>query len=141
VAKSLGLKPTNGVLALLDERTSPSNTIVAARAGNCYAMVLPTEGVAADSSTLIASRAMSAMLADIKRDYQSSTIIVDLPPMLAGDDVIALLPRLDCVLLVAAAGKTTPAEIQECNRHLQSTEVVRMVLNKAAEPSHNYYYY
>ena len=141
VAKTLGVHVTSGVLDVLDDRTSVSSAVVGARAGSCPAMVLPTERPASDSSALITSRAMTGMLQDIKRDYQSSIIIIDLPPMLAGDDVIALLPQLDCVLLVAAAGKTTPAEIQECNKHLQSTEVVRLVLNKAPERSAQYYYY
>ena len=53
----------------------------------------------------------------------------------------SVLPQLDCVLLVAAIGTSTIAEIQECNKHLQTTEVVRLVLNKVTEPSANYYYY
>jgi len=36
-------------------------------------------------------------------------------------------------LLVAAVGTSTIAEIEECNRYLQATEVVRFVLNKVPE--------
>jgi protein-tyrosine kinase len=32
-------------------------------------------------------------------------VIFDLPPMLAADDVLAFLPNVDCVILVAAASK------------------------------------
>jgi Mrp family chromosome partitioning ATPase len=140
VANTLGFNVESGLLAVLQDRTDLPNAIVAARAGNYHAMVLPAEGRIPDSSAWIASRAMSVMLQDIKGDYQASTLIVDLPPMLVSDDVIALLPQLDCVLLVAAAGKTTRAEIEECNKHLQSTEVVRLVLNKAQERTRSYYY-
>ena len=73
---------------------------------------------------------MSGVLQKIKQDYQSSIIIVDLPPLLSSDDVLAFLPRLDCVLLVTAVGTTTIAEIKESSNHLQSTELVRIVLNK-----------
>jgi protein-tyrosine kinase len=56
-------------------------------------------------------------------------------PLLQGDEVLALLPRVDCVLLVTAAGVSTQQQIIECNKHLQSIEVVRLVLNKAAHES------
>ena len=71
---------------------------------------------------------------------QGWTVIVDLPPVLCSDDVIAILPQIDCVLLVAAAGATTKSEIEECNRHLQSAEVVRLVLNKVPDEAARYYY-
>jgi MinD-like ATPase involved in chromosome partitioning or flagellar assembly len=84
---------------------------------------------------------MAAMLEDIKREYHSKTVILDLPPILSGDDVIAILPQMDCVLLVTAVGTTTVAQIKECNKHLQSAEVVRIVVNKVPETSTNYHYY
>ena len=70
----------------------------------------------------------------------SHTVILDMPPMLVSDEVITLLPRIDCVLLVAAVGTTTPAEIAECNRHLQAAEVVRLVVNKVPGTGNRYYY-
>ena len=79
------------------------------------------------------SRAMRDLLQDIKRSYQSHIIIVDLPPILASDDVIAVLPQIDSVLLVAAVGQTKASEIEECKRHLQSSHLVRVVVNKATE--------
>jgi predicted GTPase len=54
--------------------------------------------------------------------------------------VIAIVPQVDCVLLVTAVGTSTVAEIKQCNRHLQSSEVVRVVVNKVEEPSAKYYY-
>ena len=67
-------------------------------------------------------------------------MILDMPPMLLSDEVITLLPQIDCVLLVAASGLTTTSEISECNRHLQSANVVRLVLNKVPRIEHQYYY-
>ena len=64
---------------------------------------------------------------------QSQITILDLPPLLMGHDALSILPQVDCVLLVAAVGTSTIAEIEECNRYLQATEVVRFVLNKVPE--------
>ena len=140
VAACLGLKCDEGVLSVLEGRTTLSDAIIPARVGNLRFMVLPTASTIR-SSELISSRAMTAMLEDIKREYHSETIILDLPPILSGDDVIAILPQMDCVLLVAAVGTTTVAQIKECNKHLQSAEVVRIALNKVLETSTDHYYY
>ena len=140
VAACLGLKCDEGVLSVLEGRTTLSDAIIPARVGNLRFMVLPTASTIR-SSELISSRAMTAMLEDIKREYQSKTIILDLPPILSGDDVIAILPQIDCVLLVAAVGTTTVSQIKECNKHLQSAEVVRIALNKVLETSTDHYFY
>jgi MinD-like ATPase involved in chromosome partitioning or flagellar assembly len=78
----------------------------------------------------MASRAMNELLEQIKREFQSQIIIVDLPPLLSSDNVHAVLPNLDCILLVTAFRVTTPAQINESVKHLRSTEIVRLVLNK-----------
>jgi protein-tyrosine kinase len=140
VASTLGLKGRHGVLGVLEGRATLADAIIQARINTHQLLVLPTEAPRLGSAELIASRAMSAMLQDIKRDFKSRTVILDLPPMLASDDVIALLPQVDCVVLVAAVGTSTVSEIKECNKHLQSAEVVRLVLNKASEQISQYYY-
>ena len=72
---------------------------------------------------------MGNLLQDLRRDYQ--TIVVDLPPILSSDDVIRILPQIDCVLLVAAVGLSKLSDVEESMRHLQSSQLVRVVLNKA----------
>jgi hypothetical protein len=88
----------------------------------------------------MASRAMDALLQEIKRSFPNWTVVIDLPPILASDDVISILPRLDCVAFVVGAGTTTAEEIKECNRHLESAEVVRVILNKSEDAGARYYY-
>jgi len=141
IATSMGLNCKTGVFGVLEGHTNLSNAIIPTRAGNCQVMVLPTEKSTSDSSAWMVSREMTALLQEIKRDYRSHIVIVDLPPMLASDDVIALMPQLDCILLVAAVGKSTVSEIEECNTHLHSAEVVRLVLNKVPELNAQYYAY
>jgi protein-tyrosine kinase len=139
IATSLGLGCDAGALGVLEGRTTLSGAIIHARVGSQRLMILPTSS-AIGSAELMASSAMVKMFQDLKRDYHSQIIILDLPPILSSDDVIAVLPQIDCVLLVVAVGTSTVAEIEECNRHLQTAEVVRVVLNKVPEASTNYYY-
>lgn len=139
IAKNLGLYPAGGgVLDLLKEQTTLQNVVMPIRAENQRIVVVPTASTR-ESSELMNSRAMSNLLQNLRRDYQ--TIVVDLPPILSSDDVIRLLPQLDCVILVAAVGHSKLSEVEESKRHLQSSQIVRIVLNKAARVSSNYYYY
>jgi Mrp family chromosome partitioning ATPase len=138
VASCLGIKCQNGLLSVLDGRSGLPDAMVQARIDSYQFLVLPTEGPILGSSELLASRAMSSLLQTIKRDFKTYTVILDMPPMLTGDDVIALLPQLDCVLLVAAVGTSTLSELKQCSKHLQSAEVVRVVLNKTPDSTVGY---
>jgi MinD superfamily P-loop ATPase len=84
---------------------------------------------------------MEAVLKTIKRDFRTRVVIFDLPPLLLGDDVISILPRMDAALLVTSVGNTSISDIKECQRHLRRTPVVRVVVNKATETAGSYYGY
>jgi protein-tyrosine kinase len=141
IAKYLGIKCRSGIVSVLADRSSLSSAMVHALVGSSRIIVLPAETSTSDSSAWMTSRPMNAMLQNLKRDYPSHIVVVDLPPMLSTDDAISVLPRLDCLLLVAAVGRTTTAEMEECNRHLRSADVVRIVLNKVPELNAQYYGY
>jgi protein-tyrosine kinase len=140
VAASLGLKCREGLLDVIEAGVDVDMATVQVRAGNSRVEVLPTTP-ASNASDLIDSSALKALLRDIAERGRSRIIILDLPPILTSHDVISLLPELDCVLLVAAAGLSTIADIEECSKYLQATDVVRFVLNKVPNAATNYAYY
>jgi protein-tyrosine kinase len=140
VANSLGLRCRGGVVGVLEGRIEVDSAIVQARVGASSLDVLPS-APASNSSDLVGSSAMMMLLQDVKRQAQSRIAILDLPPLLTGHDVISILPQVDCVLLVAAVGTSRVSEIEECNKYLQGTDVVRFVLNKVPESSTKYVYY
>jgi protein-tyrosine kinase len=141
IANCLGLRLADGgVLDVLEERATLRSAMRPVRAGNQRIVVLPTAATK-ESSELMGSRNMRNLLQDIRKAYPSHIIIVDLPPILSSDDVIAVLPQIDCILLVAAVGQTKAAEVEDCTRHLRSSNLVRLVVNKATEAISNYYYY
>jgi len=132
VANYLGLKCRDGVLGIVEERIEVNSAIIPVRAGSSKLEVLPTASTL-NSSDLVASHAMRGLLHDITGHGQSRIVILDLPPLLTGHDAISVLPQVDCVLLVAAVGTSKVSEIEECNKYLQATEVLRVVLNKVTE--------
>jgi len=139
VANYLGLNTKHGIMSVLEGRTGLAETIVEASIKNERISVLPCETAILNSSEWIASKSMDNILQQIKRDYSDGIIIYDLPPVLTGDDVITILPRLDCVLFVAAIGTTTKSDMKEASKHLEHASIVRVVLNKSSELPATYY--
>lgn len=143
VTEYLGIPsgPGEGVLSVLESRASLLSAVVQASVGPNSVMVLPGSHCASGSSEWMASDTMGTLLQSIKREFRSRVVIFDLPPILMGDDVITILPRMDAVLLVTGVGQTSVADIKECQKHLQRTPVVRVVVNKVHEQEQGYSLY
>lgn len=68
----------------------------------------------------------------MQEDLSPDVVVYDLPAILAQDDLAAMLPHIDGVLLIADGTKTTARQISECERILRGhTELLGVVLNKA----------
>jgi protein-tyrosine kinase len=141
VANYLGIEGSNGVLSVLEGRANLSSAVLHASIGPNSFMVLPGTVPSSGSSEWMASQTMGTLLQTIKREFRSRIVIFDLPPILLGDDVISILPRMDAALLVAGIGSTSVSDIKECQKHLERTPVVRVVVNKATETAGSYYGY
>jgi Mrp family chromosome partitioning ATPase len=140
LAKSLGVKCDRGLLDILEGEAMLSEALVEARIGKCNLTVLANEEATSHSSEWMASRQINCLLQALKREFTSHVIVVDLPPILPSDEAISILPQLDCALFVASVGTSTLSDIEQCNKHLRSTEVVHVVLNKTTTSSAGYYY-
>jgi len=83
------------------------------------------------SAELLQSGSTADVLDDLTARYAPDTMIFDMPPMLTGDDTMAFLARVDCVLLLAAAEQTSIKQIDKCERDIASqTNVMGVILNK-----------
>ena len=86
------------------------------------------------------SKAVDAM-ALLHKSLKPDVVLVDMPPMLATDDVMAFLPNVDAMLLIAAAGSSTIKEVDDCERELsERTNVMGVILNKCKYVPENYGY-
>lgn len=132
LAGYFGIKSEFGVLSVLQGHQHLSDAMVQVGIERERLLVLPGQQTRS-SSEWMASPSMLALLDSMKREFRSHIIILDLPPLLVGDDVLSLLPHLQSVLLVAEAGRSSMPELKECTKHLKDTPVVRVVLNKVTE--------
>src|ERR1700722_13625011 len=141
ITEYLGINRTEGLISVLDGRATLLSTIVRARLGRTEILVLPCEPCKSGSAERMASKTTSTLLQSIKREFRSRIVLFDLPPLLIGDDVISILPQMDAVLLVAGVGTTSVSDIKECQKHLQNTPVVRVLVNKVTETADSYHSY
>jgi protein-tyrosine kinase len=140
VANYLGLKTDEDVITVLENGSALVDAIVQVEIDKHRLLVLPTRFPSSRSSDRMASHAMSKMLQQIRKDYASHVVIIDLPPVLPSDDVLAVLPLLDCAVVTAAVGVSTATDITETSKHLHSAEVIKVVLNKVPQSKSKYYY-
>jgi MinD-like ATPase involved in chromosome partitioning or flagellar assembly len=144
VAEYLGLDAKTGMLSVLEGRTALLDAILRTSIAQNQMLVVPGEVCKSGSAEWMASQAMTTTLQALKREFPSHVIILDLPPVLVGDDVISLLPQIDSVLLITSIGTSTLPDIKECYKHVKSTPIVRVVVNKVSdkiESSYGYGYY
>lgn len=92
------------------------------------------------SGELMASAAMAGFMDEIRERYTDRLVVIDLPPLMGADDAIALLPRLDCALLVVGNGLNSREEVERSVRHLSNTQLLGTVLNKSKHNDADYYY-
>lgn len=96
---------------------------------------------AGNPAELLEEPATRRAIERIEADYAPDVILFDLPPALVCDDVMAFLPRLDAVLLVAGGGVTTAAQIRACEALFgEAAPLLGVILNRAEDgPVEPYY--
>jgi non-specific protein-tyrosine kinase len=83
-----------------------------------------------ESSELLGSPAMKALVEDMKNRYPNRYIFFDLPPLLAGADALAFAPLVDHILFVVRADVTPLPEVQKALEMLPKEKVIGLVLNR-----------
>ena len=97
--------------------------------------VLTSTTVQRDSSEILSSPEMIGIIQRLKSFGQKTITILDLPPVLASDDVIAFSPLADALLLVVGEGRCRREDLREALELLKETEILGVVLNHSQEKS------
>jgi Mrp family chromosome partitioning ATPase len=93
------------------------------------------------AAELLQNPSSIAALKSLSRQLKPDVLVFDLPPMLVTDDLLAFLPAVDAVMLVAAAEVSSIGEIDICERELaKHSNVVGVVLNKCRHGPDKYGY-
>lgn len=139
VAACLGLSQRPSLNEVLADEAGLRDAIL--HVGIPKFLVLPTQRKVAGAAEILASDKVAKIIGALRDQYAERVIIFDLPPVNAVDDVIAVLPKVDCVLLVVGSGDSTRREIEESQRHLARANLLGVVVNKAVDaPRRDDYY-
>jgi len=78
---------------------------------------------------------MLQLVQELKRRYPMRWVIFDLPPVLVSDDVLAIAPYIDAMLLVVEEGKTMRPELARAAELVQASNqnLIGTVLNNSEE--------
>ena len=94
-------------------------------------VVLPTKNGVSNPSETLSSKKIEDLIKGMRERYESRIIIFDLPSLLHSDDALAILPKIDCILMVVANGMSSKREIEDSLRHLSKANLIGTVFNKA----------
>ena len=137
IHRHLGISPKYGIGDHL--RGGVPLERVAVRPGLDRLGVIVNERSFSNSSEILSSPQVAELVDQVKQG-EGRIAVFDLPPVFAGDDVLAFCPMLDAVLLVLAQGTTRRTDLVAIRELLQNVNVVGAVLNRSSEEVAPYYY-
>lgn len=129
VARYLGIQDYPSLLDYFEGRKSIEE--VTLRTNFPSVLLLANERVSRRGTEFLTSENATTMIRKTAGEFGSRIVVFDLPPLLGCDDTIAFIPKVDCVLLIAASGQTRVPELKEAKRLLNGVNIVGTVLNKA----------
>ena len=82
-----------------------------------------------ESTEVLGSPRMKALVQDMKTRYPDRYIFFDAPAILTSADALALAPQVDHILMVVSAGATPLSEVKRALQLLPAEKVLGLVLN------------
>lgn len=138
VAKYLGLDLDLSLSDMLEGKCEMQDILISP--GIPRFVVMAAHRPLVNSSEMLASSRVRRLITEIRERYAERMVVFDLPPLLNADDAMAVLPQIDCALMVVASGSSSEREIEESLRHLPSTNLLGTVFNKAESDAERYAY-
>ena len=141
VLKVLGLPPEPGLMdVLLDPQLAMGDVILKTNVANLR--ILPAGRSNKHATELLASRAMSRLLAEIASRYGDRIVVFDSPPLLITSEAHALVGQMGQVVMVVEAETTTQHAVKEALRQIEACEHIHLIYNKTKSfPGNDYYGY
>lgn len=136
IANYIGMRADTGLDDYLSGRAASKDIYY--EIGVERLVVIPALNPLMNSSDTIRSPAMKEFLDELRA--QRRVVILDLPPLLMGDDVLAIAPHTDGVLLVVGERSTPRAALASARTYLSEMNVIGVVLNRSAEAADASYY-
>jgi protein-tyrosine kinase len=138
IAEVLGFKPALNLADALSGNGPISDVTVTMEIAPRL-RILGNRAAVRGAAEMIVSRQTRELFDLLRNAHEKPIIIVDTPPVLSADDAVALLPQVDCGIIVAAERQSTIADIESAERLLEATNILGVVLSKSHERTSSYY--
>ena len=139
ISKYLGLPTDISLNEVITNEATISEALV--NPGLERLVILPISKPVINSSEVLSSRKVFHLIGELRDRYAERIVIFDMPPILGGDDVLTMMPQVDCVLVVVGDGMVSKSQLTESMRHIDPGKVLGTVLNKVETPSSNQAFY
>jgi Mrp family chromosome partitioning ATPase len=128
ISKVLGLRESRQFSKVLEGQAAPEAHLL--RHGRNL-LIAPSAHRSSNPAELLQAVETGRIMDAVEAQFTPDIMLFDMPPMLVSDDTLAFIDQIDCVLLVAAAGSSTIAEINRCADDLAARcNFLGVVLNK-----------
>lgn len=133
VHKVMGIESKLGLIdALMDNR--PLQELIV-WPGVEKLTLISGERTISDTSEVLSSMKMKALVNEIKSRYQDRYVFFDLPPVLSVTDAVAFAPLVDAALMVVRAEKTSLPDVKKAVALLPKEKFLGFVLNGYKAPA------
>lgn len=141
VASYLGLSGLGGERGLSDYLLGEASLDSVVYSPNLERFsVIPNFQPVPQSSELLSSPRMLDLMHALESEAPRRVIVLDMPPVLASDDVLAFSPQIDGLLLVVGEGATSRDSLHSAKEVLAEMNLLGVVLNRSAERDDSAYY-
>ena len=135
----LGLEPKFDLSDFLDGSAKLEEILV--RPDESRLAIMTNQISHRDSSEILSSPEIGWLIRQFRSLGPNTITVFDLPPVLAGDDVIAFAPLIDALLLVVGQGICRRDALVETHELLQDANILGVILNRSREQTLKSGYY
>jgi protein-tyrosine kinase len=139
VTQYLGVKPRYSFTDAVSGAVPLEDTVFQIDIASSQLAIIGNNKPSTAPTEAIVSRQMNDIIQQLRNFTPKPVIIVDMPPVLGSDDVLAFLPQADCCVLAVAEGISTLREIESSEKLLANTNVLGCVFTKSTERAMAYY--
>lgn len=137
VGAYLGIEPAGELSGFLEGNAPLKTHLVAA--GAAELRIVSNQGMRQNSAEVLGKARIEELVGGLPGERSHRIAIFDLPPLLVADDAMAVLPLLDCALLVVGERSTKKSQITESLELIENTKLLGVVLNQSRYTLASYY--
>ncbi len=139
ISNAFGLADKPGLIDLLEDETMSIDDVLVRTDLNDI-QVMPAGRKHSQSTELLASERMEAIMHELSTRYDDRIIVLDSPPLLMTSEAQSLARQVGQVALVVESGVTTSQDIQDALELLDLDKAINIILNKSLYSQAGGYY-